>query len=792
MDKRNTINPLYFFEYLWKKHRVKSVLILLFLFVYYFSLPKQLFESPTSTVIQSNDGKLLGAHIAEDEQWRFPANDSIPRKFKECILAFEDAHFYRHPGFNPISIAKALYTNLESGKIVRGGSTLTQQVIRLSRKGKNRTYFEKLIELVLATRLELRYSKDKILNLYATHAPFGGNVVGLEMASWRYFGVQASQLSWAESATLAVLPNAPALIYPGKNKKQLKQKRDRLLQKLFKTKVIDSLTFKLAVAEQLPAKPYPLPQLAPHLLALVDNRHAGEKVTTTIDYELQSSTNNIVKRHYEHLKQNQVFNAGVMVMDIESRKVLAYVGNTPTSGTHQKYVDVIQAPRSTGSILKPFLYAAMMDSGELLPNSLVADVPTQIAGYQPKNFDEQYSGAVPASEALARSLNVPAVRLLQEYGLEKFREQLNDFHQKDINKSANYYGLSLILGGAESNLWDLCRAYAGMAGTVTHFTETSSEYYKNEFAAPIILDKQQVNFGKKSLDKTVFDAGSFFLTLQALKEVNRPGEDAWKFFESAEDIAWKTGTSFGNRDAWAIGVTKKYLVGVWVGNADGEGRPNLTGINSAAPILFDVFNILPKTDWFPTPFDALTEVNICKNSGYLASPICPSTDMFVATAGKNYKVCPYHQLIHLDSKKQYRVNSSCYPLEDMVTEPWFKLPPLLEYYYTNSNANYKPLPEMLTGCKGATQEIMDFIYPKNRNKIILTKNFKGQTGEMICKIAHPKPNTVVFWYLDNSYLGKTTNFHEITMLPSEGVHTITVIDEEGNEKSIFIEVEKTS
>ncbi|MCX2680617.1 penicillin-binding protein 1C [Galbibacter sp. EGI 63066] len=779
-------------EFLFKKHRIKSLVIIIVLIGYYFCLPSELFNAPTSTVVESKDGQLLGARIADDEQWRFPVSDSVPEKFKQCILQFEDGYFYKHPGFNPVSIAKALYTNLKSGEIVRGGSTLTQQVIRLSRKGKKRTYFEKFIELTLATRLELRHSKDDILKLYTAHAPFGGNVVGLEVASWRYFGVAPKQLSWAESATLAVLPNTPALIYPGKNKAKLLKKRNKLLEKLLKQQQIDSLTYHLAIAEELPLKPYPLPQEAPHFLQFVSSKLKGRKLKSTIDYSLQRQINSIVKRHYGLLKQNQIFNMGVLVLDIESREVLAYVGNTPTTEKNQKDVDVIQAPRSTGSILKPFLYAAMLDGGELLPNTLVADVPTQIAGYNPKNFDEQYSGAVPAKKALAKSLNVPAVRLLQEYGLEKFREQLGGFKQKDIDKPANYYGLSLILGGAESNLWDLCKAYAGIASTVNHFTQTSSEYYSNEFVDPVFLQQQKADLGNIQLEKPVFDAGSFFLTLDALKEVNRPeGDEAWEFFDSSKEIAWKTGTSYGNRDAWAIGVTKKYAVGVWVGNADGEGRPQLTGVNSAAPVLFDVFDLLPQTSWFQTPFDALTQVEVCTDSGFLASPICPSKKRSVPNSGSRFKVCPYHQLVHLDRQKQFRVNASCYPMEEMITQAWFKLPPLMEYYYKSTNADYMSLPPVKLGCQSSSENLLDFIYPKNNSKIVLTKNLKGKTNELICKIAHPKNDVTVFWYLDDTYIGDTKTFHEIAILPAPGKHQISVVDSFGNEKSIVIEIDKT-
>ena len=262
-------------------NKKKSILVAVLLMVYYFSLPTTLFKEPYSTVIESTEGELLGAKIARDGQWRFPAKDSIPDKFKKCIVNFEDEHFYNHPGFNPVAMVKAIQQNRKAGKVVRGGSTLTQQVIRLSRKNKGRTYFEKAIEIILATRLELRCSKDEILNLYAAHAPFGGNVVGLEMASWRYFGLQSQQLSWAETATLAVLPNAPSLIYPGKNQIKLLKKRNSLLRKLLQENVIDKLTYELSIQEPLPQKPFDVPQIAPHLLQKIAKTNEGKRIKTS-------------------------------------------------------------------------------------------------------------------------------------------------------------------------------------------------------------------------------------------------------------------------------------------------------------------------------------------------------------------------------------------------------------------------------------------------------------------------------------------------------------------------------
>jgi penicillin-binding protein 1C len=765
-----------------KRNKIKSGIALLLLVAYYFCLPRTLFSEPYSTVIESTEGELLGARIARDGQWRFPAQDSVPNKFKKCIVYFEDQHFYSHPGFNPVAIVKAIKQNHDAGKVVRGGSTLTQQVIRLSREGKKRSYFEKFLEMILATRLEFRESKDEILGLYAAHAPFGGNVVGLEMASWRYFGVQPHQLSWAETATLAVLPNAPSLIYPGKNQVKLRDKRDRLLKKLYTEKVIDKTTYELSLQEGLPQKPFDLPQAAPHLLQNIAKTKEGQRIKTTVKTTLQNRVNQIAARYYQEYKQTEVYNLAIMVVDVQTHNIVAYVGNSPTDKAHQKDVDIIPAPRSTGSILKPFLFVSMLDAGEILPNTLVADVPTQIAGYSPKNYELTYDGAVPAQQALSRSLNIPAVLMLKDFGVPRFYDQLKHFKLRDINKQPSHYGLSLILGGAESNLWDLCRTYAGLTSTLNHFTTSQAKYRTNDFAELNWDNSITPDFGTEVYNKPQLGAGSIWLTYNAMKEVNRPqGDEAWRFYDSSLEIAWKTGTSFGSRDAWAIGTSSRYVVGVWVGNASGEGRPSLTGVGSAAPILFDVFNLLPRQKWFAPPYNDLEEADVCKLSGHLAGEHCPVVKQWIPLKGRKTTVCPYHKIIHLDATGQYQVNSSCESVDAMVTTTWFVLPPVMEWYYKSGHMDYLPLPPFRADCQGTTGAYLDFIYPKEDGKVYLTKDFNGIVQPFIVKAAHTSANARLFWYLNDTYLGETKTFHEMPITAKTGTYYITVTDEAGNE-----------
>lgn len=759
------------------------------LLAYYFCLPSELFRTPYATAVYSQQGKLLGAKIAPDGQWRFPASEQVPEKIKQCVLAYEDAYFYYHWGVNPISMGKAFWRNTQKGKVVRGGSTLTQQVIRLSRQNPARTYTEKALEALLATRLEFRYSKEKILSLYLSHAPFGGNVVGMQMAAWRYFGLPPEKLSWAESALLAVLPNAPSLIYPGKNHLLLKEKRNFLLKKLFQQKIIDQQTLELSLLEPLPEKPHPLPQIAPHLVEKIAQERQGHSISTTIDYFLQENVNRIVQKYYHRYQQSEIYNIAVLVSEVQTQKVLCYVGNAPTDAEHQKDVNIIHAPRSTGSILKPFLFAAMLSAGELLPTELVPDIPTQISGYAPENFSRSYQGAVPADQALYKSLNIPFVRLLQRYGVERFYQDLQKLHLSDLNKSPEHYGLSLILGGGESNLWDLCRAYGALARELNHFSQ-SGKSAENPWAnLHFYPEAKNLPKGKNLPEKTHFNVGAIWQTLQTLTQVNRPEHDAaWRHYPSARQISWKTGTSFGNRDAWAIGVTPTYVVGVWVGNASGEGRPALTGVGAAAPLLFDVFGQLPKEEQgFQPPWQALYPIEICAQSGFLASEICPKKTLENAVQNVQGGVCPYHKRVHLSRNGDFQVNTSCETLSNMVTQSWFVLPPVMEWFYKKTHLNYASLPPFRPDCLSQQPKNMEFIYPKHKNILHRAKDFGGKELPIVARLAYNGKGKI-FWYLDADYLGHTEHFHQMPLSPTAGTHLLQCTDEQGNEKIIEITV----
>lgn len=816
---------------------------------YILLLPRPLFRAPYSTVLYARGGELLGAKVATDGQWRFPPADSVAAKYARAVVEYEDRRFYRHGGVSLPAVVRAAVQNYRAGEVVSGGSTLTMQLVRLSRGNPPRTVGEKLWEMLLATRVEWSYTKAEILSLYAAHAPFGGNVVGLEAAAWRYFGHDPSELSWAEAATLAVLPNSPALIHPGRGREALLEKRNRLLNRLLQTRAMDSTDYAAALTEPLPDAPNPLPRHAPHL---TDRLPAGSALHSTLDNALQLRTQQIVDNYGRWtLAANRIRNAAAIVADVRTGEVLAYVGNiTPsagqngptTDGQDGRAVDIIRSRRSTGSLLKPILYGAMLSEGQILPHSLVFDTPLNIAGFTPSNYSKTFSGVVPASEAVARSLNVPIVRMLTQYNSSRFLGLLRSLGLTTLDRSADNYGATIILGGAEGTLWEMTGLYASLARSLETYNRTgryeagdmrglricgSSEPLasgrcereagagrraRGQTETPDPIQNESAARGqteserRTSTGRPVTDAASenhractngrtarrktsvaqlkqatpapaaLWYMFRAMSGVNRPEEEAaWQEFSSMKQVAWKTGTSYGNRDAWAVGLTPRYIVGVWVGNADGEGRASMTGVGHAAPIMFDIFSMLPAAgEWFAEPLDDMTSAEVCRRSGYRASEWCrssgdPVDTVHIPRAGAASPLCPFHKPVTADG----------------ATKGWFVLPPAAEYYYRQAASDYT-VPPAVSGSRP-----LELIYPQHNAALYLPKGFAGSgnaTEKFVFRAAHRSDSATVHWHLDNVYLGSTRSAsaagHILTVAPAAGEHRLTVIDDEGNSQRI--------
>jgi len=752
--------------------------ILLFLLV-----PTPRFSQNYATLLLSDEGVFLNAAVSLDEQWRFEPLDSIPSAYEKALLQFEDQYFYRHFGINPAAMLRALIQNIQAQRIVSGGSTISMQVARLSRPGKARNFGQKLIEILMAIKLELTNSKQEILLLYTTYAPFGGNTVGLEAAAWRYFGRSPHELSWAEAATLAVLPNAPSLIYPGKNSELLKEKRNRLLKKLHQKGFIDSQSLTLALMEPLPKPPDASPIHAPHLMNYLRKTKGSGRFNTTLSAELQQNTTKILNEFQNNYSQQGIHNLAALIVDLRNNEVKAYVGNSTSKDNKQaEAVDIIQAARSSGSILKPFLFALALEGGSLLPTMLLPDVPTFINGFTPQNFNKQYDGLVAADQALIRSLNIPFVLLLKEYGLTKFYDDLNELGFKSFSKGADHYGLSMILGGGEVSLWELAGAYGGLVNSLT------SQDNQVCIVEPAIM-KGDVSACKS---KAGIQKGSAWITLRSLRQLARPDEEAgWHNFSSSQAVSWKTGTSFGFRDAWAVGVTSEYLVAVWAGNASGKGVPGLTGTSKAAPVMFRLLELISPAQKQPElPYEAFKQVIICKESGYLASPDCSEKDTIMIPLKANpVAVCQFHKTIHLTKDGKYRVNSSCYEPGSMLTKKWFVVPPEYSRYFFANNSSIRALPPFLPGCNQEKQ--LSISYPLEGQQIYLPIDFDGRQNPLILEAVHEQNSSELSWFWGEHYVGSTHQNHQMALVLPAGLHTITIVDKEGNEATVTFTVKSS-
>jgi penicillin-binding protein 1C len=731
-----------------------------------------------SQVILASDSSFMRVFLNDAEQWCLSPRlePEIPEKLKTAVLNYEDRHFYRHPGVNPVALIRAFYLNVKHGQIVSGGSTITMQLARMI--GKNpRTLRHKMKEMLLALKLEARYSKAEILQDYLCHAPYGSNIRGYIAASHRFFGKKPSQLTWAEASTLAVLPNEPGMVFPGKNDARLEIKRNTLLSSLLQKGIIDRETYELSLLEKTPDEIIPFPLRAPHLT----NRIRAENqllsvVHTTIDATIQDETNFFVKQHAAQLQQMGIKNACALVVNNITGEVVSYVGSHDFNDFEsQGRVDGIRARRSPGSILKPFLYALAIDEGLILPQTLIKDVPTYFNSFSPSNASETFSGIVPASQALVHSLNVPAVRLLNAYGVHKFYNQLKAAGLETLFRHADEYGLPLILGGSEVTPWDMAKLYMGMArgGRFSDIT-----YLKNEE----IPSHHQLA-----------SAGASYLILNELKELIRPGlEFYWKKYSAQRPIAWKTGTSYGHRDAWAVGATPIWTIVVWVGNFDGTSNKSISGMKSAGPLLFNIANVLPSKErsaWFEANPHDFVKIKICEKTGFYASENCDDVAVVQAPVHmRPLKTCEFHKSYQVDRESGYAVCSRCWSANRTETHV-LKYSPDVNYYLRRNGNLTEVEPAHNPACKsGLEKDMIQIIYPLNQANIFIPKDFDGEYEPLIGRFASQFPEREVFWYLDDSFIGSTINKPSLPLRLDAGTHRLTLVDIMGNRDHVDFSV----
>lgn len=560
----------------WRRRWVLLALPLVLLWLADRLFPLPLPDDGLARVVLAEDGTPLWRFADAEGVWRYPvATDEVSPYYLEALLTYEDRWFYEHPGVNPLALARAAWQNLSGGRVLSGGSTLSMQVARLL-DPHERSLGGKLKQLWRTLQLEWHLSKDEILALYLNRAPFGGTLQGVAAASWAYLGKPPSQLTRAEAALLAVLPQAPSRLRPDRHPERAQAARDKVLRRLAQFAQWPQAAVDEALQEPVLLAPRQEPNLAPLLARRLNVAGSPPLIRTTLDASLQRRLEDLLLGWRARLPERT--SAAILVVDSESMAVRAYLGSLDV-GDDKRYghVDMIRAQRSPGSTLKPFLYGLAMDTGLIHSESLLQDVPRRYGDYRPGNFAAGFIGPVSASEALASSLNLPAVQLLEAYGPKRFAGELRGAGVPLALPAGAEPNLALILGGAGSRLEELVAGYSAFA--------------RGGVAARPRLQPQDALHERRLLSP-----GAAWVVRRILAGQARPDRDPRAELVQRPVLAWKTGTSYGFRDAWAIGVGPRHLIGVWIGRPDGTPVPGQFGLASAAPLLLQVHDLLVNRD----------------------------------------------------------------------------------------------------------------------------------------------------------------------------------------------------
>ena len=732
-----------------------TLFILLFIYlikVYITYAPKKLVEEINySKVVLDRKGEILSVFLNSEEEFHIKYDGEVPETLKTAVINYEDKKFYSHSGVDYPRILKSFFNNM-IGRKKMGASTISMQVVKLL-EPKKRTYFNKLVEVVKAYKLESEFSKEEILKIYLNNVPYGSNIVGYSGAIKMYFNKEVKDLSYAEATLLAVLPNSPGILNLKKNNDKLEAKRNRLLKTLLDRKLIDERQYKFSLLEKFPNKIYYYEKKAPQFSIFLKNKYPEKIIKSTLDYNLQKKLEKIVHDYSNAMKDVGINNAAVLVVNNKTKEVLAYVASQDFYDKRNNgEIDGLQAKRSPASLLKPFLFALSIDDGLIVPDSIYPDVPIYFGNFYPKNSSNTFTGMVKIEEALIKSLNIPFVKLLSDYGVDRFYYFLenNDNYPED---RFDKYGLSLILGTREMRPVDIGKLYIGLAnyGKVSNLKYTLTEDKPKEY--------QQ------------FSRGASYLTLETLSRVVRPGNE--KLYSEQRPISWKTGTSYGMKDAWSVGVSPDYTVLVWLGNFNQKSIFSLSGVETAGNLLFKVFNIVDiNSKTFEKPTDDLKEIEIDEKTGYRKFYDVESKKVFYPKDAKLLRISPYYKKIFVD-ENDMEIDSRS-PNFDKRKE---KI--VIEYPIEVSNYFF------LNGVR--ENKNVKIAYPVQNLNIFVPKDFDGYK-KVAMKLYNPN-NEYVYWYLDEDYVGYSNEKEKFFELDI-GKHKLTIITENGAREEVKFNINK--
>jgi penicillin-binding protein 1C len=760
-----------------------------------FPFPWEKLQRPAALVVTDRHGEPLRFFLPADQRWRLPVRlKELPAEVRRALVASEDQRFYRHSGVDPLAVARAVVSNLRRRQVVSGASTISMQVARMADPG-TRNLASKLRESFRALQLERRLGKDRILELYLNLTPYGGNVEGIGAAAWFYFGKQPDQLSLGEIALLTALPRSPRRYDPVSHPRAARAARSRVLGQLAARGVFSRKELDAARREPLPAARRRPPFLAPHFAEMVAAEFSsslagmaeGPRLRTTLDRSMQAIAEAQVARRIRELRDQGIGNAAVVVIDNQTRGVRALVGSGGFDETYfHGQVNGAVARRSPGSTLKPFLYAMAMDQGRLVPDSYLLDIPTDFAGYVAENYDERYRGRVTVREALITSLNAPAVRLLAEIGLPDFLRLLQRGGLSTLDRPAGKYGLPLILGAGEVRLLDLVSLYATLAQGGRHRPARVVEAVSGADGMPLPEPDSEALFSPEAARAVT----------EILTDVRRPDlPEAWDLTRDVPGVAWKTGTSYGHRDAWAVGFSARMSIGVWVGNFDGKPRKGISGSQHAGPLLFDLFRALESGGRGPVQEEGLVrdEIEVCALSHELPGPYCTERVRIPYLPGRSkLTACTLHRRMLVDAKTGELLAGDCVDRRPHELRLFTLYPPELVAWWRSQGNPVQQVPRLSPSCEGMPEgEPPRIVSPDAATPYHLRRDSPAEYQRIALVAQASSGVRRLYWYQDGTLVATTEAAAAggRFLAPVRGEHRLVVTDDLGRSDGVTYRVE---
>jgi penicillin-binding protein 1C len=755
----------------WTSTFIVVPILLFILLNFLFPLPDKI---EYSTIVTDNKGEVIHAFLTPDQQWRMKTElNEISPLLRKTIIEKEDKYFYHHLGVNPVSIIQSFFKNIFRMKRTSGASTITMQVAR-ALEPKRRTYVNKFVEIFRACQLEIKYNKDEILQMYLNLVPYGSNIEGVKSASILYFRKNPDHLSLAEITALSVIPNRPSSLVIGKNNPGIIVERNKWLRKFAADKIFTQKEIEDALTEPLADTRGSIPAYIPHLACKLKGR-GGDIIRTNIELNKQLKIEKLVSDYSQNLSLKNIRNAAVVVIDNRTHQVITYIGSADFTDTLDGgQVNGAAAIRQPGSTLKPLLYGLCIDNGLLTPKMVITDVAINYNGYAPENYDKQFNGYVTMEYALEHSLNIPAVKSLRALGNDKLIQKLAQCNFEQIKKDQHKLGLSMILGGCGANLEELTGLYSVFAN-------------EGKYIRPKYLQSDSTNNGASS---TVLSPAATFMINEILSKVNRPDFPLnWESTVHLPKIAWKTGTSYGRRDAWSIGYNKHFTVGVWIGNFSALGVPELSGANVATPLLFKIFNTIDYDAdelWFQQPKDCDTRI-VCSETGMMPGDHCTDlvTDYFIPMISPAKK-CDNEQELMVSSDERISYCKSCMPENGFKYKRYKIIAPEMQQYFEKNKIAYEKIPPHNPECEKIFKEGTPVISSLANGSEYLINKRDPEPLQLSCNTGNDVAK--VYWYINDQFYKTCQARSKQFFVPDEGPVKVSCTDDKGRNRDIWIRV----